>query len=460
MQNRHMRTISTAGALFASVLFPGLAGATAGVRRGGETPTIFAGMDSAGLARVDSAIVAAIREGATPGASLAVGRRGQIVRLRGYGRTDWAPGSARVSDSTLYDLASLTKVVGTTTAVMLLVQDGQLDLDAPVARYLADWPLYGDKARITVRDLLAHTSGLPAGADVWGMPGNRADKLRRLEQVSLIAEPGTQTIYSDVGMIVLADIIEKITHQRLDNFLERRAFRPLEMADTRFNPRTPMQPLLPLGFDSVEQLLETMLPALLAASSPLGFYNPLENASFFRVRMSAADEAMPLERIAPTEIDQEIRRTHVHGVVHDLNAAALDGVAGHAGLFSSARDLARFSQLLLDEAAGKNGLVLQSAIVREFTGRAGTAPRALGWDSPSGRSSAGRFFSAASFGHTGFTGTSIWIDPERDLFVVLLTNRIDPSARNDKHLALRRAVHDAVQLAVTDQPITRRENAE
>ncbi len=466
MQFRHrFRAHSTAAAFMAAVLFPALVAGegevrvSAGeVRVSGETPARIAGMDPAGLARVDSAIYRAIRAGATPGASLVVGRGGEIVRLRGYGRIDWEKGSAHVTDSTLYDLASLTKVVGTTTAVMLLVQDGRLNLESPVGRYLSDWPLYGPKAVITVRDLLMHTSGLPAGADLWGMRGDRADKLRRLQHIQLVAAPGTRTIYSDVGMILLGDVVESITHQRLDNFLEQRAFRPLEMADTRFNPLVPLMALLPTGFNNMGQLPATILPVRLDAAAPLGFYNPAMNGSFFRIALGS-DGAVALNRIAPTEIDTEVRRTHLHGEVHDLNAAALDGVAGHAGLFSSARDLAHFGQMMLDEARGERGDVLHTALVREFTERDGEATRALGWEFPSGRSSAGKFFSAESFGHTGFTGTSIWIDPEHDVFVVLLTNRVDPTSKNQKHLALRRAVHDAVQLAVMDQTIAMRDGA-
>jgi CubicO group peptidase (beta-lactamase class C family) len=414
-------------------------------------------MDSAYLARVDAAIMAAIRDGATPGASLAIGRRGHIVRMRGYGRIDWATGSARVTDSTLYDLASLTKVVGTTTAVMLLIQEGRLELDAPVNRYISSWPMWEEKGRITVRQLLNHSSGLPAGASFWGMRGTRAERLARISELPLVARPGARTLYSDVGMIVLGEIIETIAGERMDTFLERRAFRPLQMADTRFNPRVPEGTVLsaPPGIGATADEIRTaMFGPLIDAATPLGFFSPVVDASFLMLNQGPV---VPLDRIAPTEFDSSVRGRHLQGEVHDLSAAALDGVAGHAGLFSSARDLARLAQQLLDAANGRSGELFETWVMRKFVTRQKGSDRGLGWEFPSGRSSAGGYFSRASFGHTGFTGTSIWIDPRRDLFVVLLTNRIDPTATNQKHLALRRDVHNGIARAITDQVIAMRE---
>jgi CubicO group peptidase (beta-lactamase class C family) len=164
-----------------------------------------------------------------------------------------------------------------------------------------------------------------------------------------------------------------------------------------------------------------------------------------------------LARIAPTEIDGGFRDAHLHGIVHDENAYAIGGVSGHAGLFGSARDLARFAQLLLDGGFHDGRRLIRRRTVLEFTKRQTAASsRALGWDTPAGVSSAGDYFSSASFGHTGFTGTSIWIDPEKELFVILLTNRVNPGRENQKHIPLRRAVSDAVQRAITDAPLNRR----
>jgi CubicO group peptidase (beta-lactamase class C family) len=425
------------------------------VRIAGEHPASLVAMDSVYLTRVDAAIAAAIRDGATPGAALAVGRRGHIVRMRGYGRIDWAPGSALVTDSTLYDLASLTKVVGTTTAVMLLIQDGRLELDAPVNRYISSWPMWDEKGRITVRQLLNHTSGLPAGTSFWGMRGTRKERLAGIAELRLVGRPGAQTLYSDVGMILLGEVVEVIAGERMDAFLERRAFRPLEMADTRFNPRVPEgAPAAAPGIGATREDIRTaMFGPLIAGATPFGFFNPAVEASFLMLHQGPV---VSLDRIAPTEIDSFVRRRHLHGEVHDLSAAALEGVAGHAGLFSSARDLARLAQQLLDAANGRSGELFETWVVRKFVTRRSGSNRGLGWEFPSGRSSAGVYFSAQSFGHTGFTGTSIWIDPRRDLFVVLLTNRIDPTAANEKHLALRREVHDGVARAVNDMVLARR----
>ena len=165
-----------------------------------------------------------------------------------------------------------------------------------------------------------------------------------------------------------------------------------------------------------------------------------------------------LGRIAPTEVDTIFRGIHVHGVVHDENAYAIGGVAGHAGLFSTALDLSVFAQSFLDGGMSEDVGIVSDSVLRLFTKRHdSSSSRALGWDTPSGRSSAGDYFTSSAFGHTGFTGTSIWIDPELDLFVVLLTNRVNPTRDQQKHIPLRRAVHDAVALAITDREVRRRE---
>ncbi|MBX6364861.1 MAG: beta-lactamase family protein [Gemmatimonadetes bacterium] len=345
------------------------------------------------FARIDSIIEAAIRAGATPGAALAIGRRGAPPVVRTYGRIDWDPQSAMVTDSTLYDLASLTKVVGTTTAAMMLVQQGRLKLDAPIWRYLPSWPRRGAKGRITVRQLLLHNSGLAEGADLWWIPGDREERLRWIASRPLRYKPATRTLYSDLGMIVLGSVIEHITHTRLDGFLDARVFQPLGMRDTKFNPLNP------------------------------------RNGSPF-----------DLARIAPTEVDREIRNKHLHGEVQDLNAAALGGVAGHAGLFSSIRDLARFAQVILTGASGKDTKILRASTIERFLAARPGARRTLGWE----LAGEDRPFSKVAVGHTGYTGTSIWIDPRKGFYVVLLTNRVDPTAANRKHVALRKAVNEAV----------------
>jgi len=395
------------------------------------------GMDAGRLAELDALVADALADSVSPGVVLAVARHGRFVRLRGYGKLDWSGSAGSADARSIYDLASLTKVVGTTTAAMILVEEGRVNLDLPVADYLPWWTA-GDatKEEVTVRHLLLHRAGLPPFRPFYLEMEGRDAYRTAISQVALDYEPGTQTVYSDIGAMTVAFIIEQVSGQGLDEFLTERVWDPLGMRDTRFRP---------------------------------------------------ADDLK--DRIAPTEVDTLFRNTHVHGVVHDENAYAIGGVAGHAGLFSTAADLAVLAQTLLDggrvagcdrehsddDGADSDGPVPEDAdasksicaagvagsvrLVSEETVDAFTrrfdsrASRALGWDTPSGQSSAGDYFTPSAFGHTGFTGTSIWIDPELDMFVVLLTNRVNPTRNNTKHVPLRRAVHDLAALAIKDQVV-------
>lgn len=377
-----------------------------------------AGMASDLGARLDSIVSAGIAQGAAPGAALAVGRWGKVVHLRSYGRIDAAPHAPLVTDSTLFDLASLTKVIATTTAAMILEDEGKLDLDAPVRTYLPELNA-PDKASITTRMMLTHTGGFEAFAPLWRENRGRASFLRQINTRKLAYAPGDTTIYSDWDFVLAGVIIERITGMPLDRFLATRVWQPLGMRDTGYNP-----------------LFSGSVPADSACTATFRAAHPM------------------LTRIAMTEMDTIYRRTHVHGIVHDENACALGGVAGHAGLFSSARDLAVFGQMLLN--GGRHGAVplIQPPTLARWTARQSReSSRAIGWDTPAARSSAGRYFSPRSFGHTGFTGTSIWVDPERGLYVVLLTNRVNPTRSNMRHEALRRDVADAVQASITDAPL-------
>ena len=377
-----------------------------------------AGMHPRLNAILDSIIETALLEGAAPGAALAVGRQGRIVHLRGYGRIDAAAGSAAVTDSTRFDLASLTKVVATTTAAMILEEEGRLALDRPVREYLPELDA-PDKAAITVRQILAHKGGFIAGAPLWRDARGNAEFLRRINERPLAYAPGDSTIYSDWDMILAGIIVERITGQRLDAFLQQRVWGPLGMRDTGFNPLVP---------GSLRDDTE--------CSTGFSTHHPL------------------LLHIAATEVDTVYRRRQIHGIVHDENACALGGVAGHAGLFSSARDLAVFALLMLNGGEYRGVHIVQPATIARWTARQHPRwSRALGWDTPAAGSSAGRYFSPQSFGHTGFTGTSIWIDPQRNLFVVLLTNRVNPTRANVRHEPLRRAVADAAQSAIVDTPL-------
>jgi CubicO group peptidase (beta-lactamase class C family) len=371
---------------------------------GPETPADSVGMSSALLVEVDRIIEAAIRDGVTPGAALAIGRHGKLVRLRGYGQVDWGEGPA-ATPATVYDISSLTKVAGTTLGIMRHVEAGLIRLDDPVYRHLSYWPRKGRTSRITIRHLLAHTSGLPPGVDLARRGKTREQRIRSIAKLRLVSSPGTQVDYSDLGMIVLGAILEKKQGKRLDNYLRERVFRPLGLRETVFRP--------------------------------------------------AQEAPRLLARIAPTEVNPRTGRA-LHGTVHDPLAAALDGVAGHAGLFSSARDLAIIAQSLLDGAHAKRSRIVKTTTLKQFT-RPAAEGRGLGWDlARTPDSAAGEFLSSASFGHTGFTGTSIWIDPDLDLFVVLLTNRLHPSARTRGHVELRRAVNDAAALAITDRVVAPR----
>lgn len=334
-------------------------------------------------------------DSAFPGAVVAVGQRGKLALLAAvghYGVGDQRP----VDTATVYDLASLTKVIGLTTLCMMLVHEGKLDLDAAVQRYV---PAFRgpNKGRVTVRHLLTHSSGLPAWRPLFVEATTRATALALADTTPLNSEPGATMVYSDLGAMVLMQVVEAITGQHLDALLASRVFEPLGMRDTRYLPPPEWQ-----------------------------------------------------DRIAPTERSQD--GTIIRGTVHDENAWRLGGVSGHAGLFSTAGDLARFGFWLLDMWHGRksgpavNTPTLPSDLVRTWTRRqdlpAGSS-RALGWDTPSGpSSSAGTKLSALAFGHTGFTGTSIWLDPDQDLFIILLTNRVNPTRENGRIARVRPRVAD------------------
>jgi CubicO group peptidase (beta-lactamase class C family) len=371
-------------------------------------------------ARLDSIVSVAMVQGAAPGVALAVGRWGRLVHLRAYGRIDLPANAPAVTDSTLFDMASLTKVVATTTAAMILEDEGKLNLDTPVHTYL---PELDDtaKSRITVRMILTHSAGFEAFAPLWREHHGRADYLHEINVRPLAYAPGDSVIYSDWDFVLAGLLIERIASMPLDQFLATRVWQPLQMHDTRFNPLT-----------------TDALPADSACTG--GFH---------------ADSPM-LARIAVTEMDTAYRHIKVHGIVHDENACALGGVAGHAGLFSSTRDVAVFCQMLLNGGQYGGVRLIQPTTIARWTARQSPrSSRAIGWDTPSERSSAGTFFSARSFGHTGFTGTSIWVDPERGLFVVLLTNRVNPTRANLRHEALRRDIANTVQGAILDAPLVR-----
>ena len=357
------------------------------------------GMSDALGTTLDSIMAVALSEHAAPGATLAVGRYGRLVHLKAYGRLDTAIASSPVDVNTIFDMASLTKVVATTTAAMMLEEQGQLDLDRTVASYLPEFNA-PDKAAITMRMVMTHRGGLEAFAALYKTFKGREQYLQQINLRPLKSVPGTETVYSDWDMILTQLVIEKITGMPLDKFVDEKIFRPLGMTSTMYTPDASLKP-----------------------------------------------------RIAPTEIDTA-RGGLVWGKVHDENADAMGGVAGHAGLFSTAPDLSIFGSMLLNGGEYNGVRIVKPATIARWTAPQGRgSSRAFGWDTPSQNSSAGHYFSPRSFGHTGFTGTSIWIDPTRDLFVILLTNRVDPTRNTTRVFALRRDIADAVQQSIVDAPL-------
>jgi CubicO group peptidase (beta-lactamase class C family) len=364
-------------------------------------PPVAVGLDPELPARLDSIVRVGLEQGAAPGAALAVGRFGRLVHLKGYGAIHYAAGAPGADPTTLYDLASLTKVVATTTAAMILEEEGKLDLSRTVQSYLPEFDA-PDKAPITVRMLLTHRGGLEAFAPLWRDTKGRAEYLTQINTRPLRGAPGTLVVYSDWDFVLMGLIIERITGTTLDAFTTARVFGPLGMSSTRFTPDT--------------------------------------------------TDAALMNRVVYTALDT--LRGQLHGSVHDPNAWALGGVAGHAGLFGSARDLAVFAQMLLNGGTYAGTRIVKQATVARWTASQDPASsRAFGWDSPSAVSSAGRYFSPRSFGHTGYTGTSMWVDPERGLFVVLLMNRVNSRGEATRHVQLRRDVADAVQSSLRDAPL-------
>ena len=360
--------------------------------------------DSAVTRRVVDTVRAVLtrfrEDSAFPGAYAVVGTHDKILASIGVGTVDWRP-SADPVDSTLWDLASLTKVIGMTSAMNQLVAEGKVKLGAPVQRYL---PRFKDpkhkgkkkwrgptKKTVTVRDLLTHRSGMPAWRPLYKEGVNPDSAISIVYATPLDTFPRVRMVYSDLGAMLLGKIVERVSHEKLDVYLKRHVWTPLGMTDTRYNPDSSLK-----------------------------------------------------WRIAPTEYDP-YRQRLIWGTVHDENAAALGGVSGHAGLFSSARDLSRFAQMYLNFGTLDGKTILDRATILDFqrVQDSSFSNRAIGWEKPTGGNSAGRRMSPAAFGHTGFTGTSIWMDPANDVFVVILTNRVNPTRQNPRFAEVRTAVTDA-----------------
>jgi CubicO group peptidase (beta-lactamase class C family) len=337
---------------------------------------------------------AAVADSAFPGAIAVIGTHaGPLVTVTA-GNLDWAP-SPRPTDSTLWDLASLTKVVGMTSAVMQLVEQGKIDLDEHVQHYLPEWT-GPHKELVTVRHLITHQSGLPAFKQYFKLNVSPDSTLHLMISTPLDTLPGVKMVYSDIGAILLGKIVERVSGESLDGYLAKHVFGPLGMHDTQYKP--------PVALRS---------------------------------------------RIAPTEVDPW-RGRHLVGEVHDENAYALGQVSAHAGIFSTAHDLDRLARAYLSGGSLDGARLAKASTIAMFTTVADStfSSRALGWDTPSANSSAGHFMRRPAFGHTGFTGTSLWIAPQYDLYVMLLTNRVNPTRNNTKIGPVRAAVADAAMRAL------------
>ena len=373
------------------------------------------------LGRVDSASDKAISRAAIPGAVVVarMPREGEVLEhLSARGLAVARPERLPMTRETIFDLASLTKPIATTTAILWLAHDGAVALDDPVSKYL---PTFSerDKDAVTLRHLLTHSSGLrpwrayheillererKTGERLLTTPAAREFILDRILRSGLVHQPGTAAVYGDLDFIVLGAVVEAVSHRRLDAFCRERIFEPMEMNDTFF---------VPIGEDA--GLPEKM-----------------------RRRTAATENCPWRERI-------------LWGEVHDPNAWSMGGVAGHAGLFSTVDDVMKFAQVVVDVWHGRSD-ALPRGLLRQFSERQdlpADSDWALGWDTPTaGASSSGRYFPVRSIGHLGFTGTSLWIDLEREAIVVMLSNRVHQVAKKSR-FALRPEIHDLIIEAFT-----------
>ena len=342
----------------------------------------------------------AVQDNAWPGGVLLASKDGKIFFKEAFGYHTYKKlRETRTSD--IFDLASITKVIATTSAIMKLYEQGKIQLDDPVVKYLPEFKgkqvkYFDQKSKITIRNLMTHTAGLAPFKQFYLMDSSIEGRLDSLYNSEPETGIGEKMVYSDIGLITLGKLVEKVEGVTLDKIVDSLVFTPLGMNSTYYNP-------------------------------------PKEK----------------LHRIVPTEISDQYRIGLIRGEVHDENAHSIGGVAGHAGLFSTAQDLARFSQMMLNRGIYGWTRIFKTETVDLFTQRANIvdgSSRCLGWDSPEGEASGGVYLSDKSFGHTGYTGTSLWIDPENQITVILLPNAVHPhrSWKKPKYFDWRQRIHSAV----------------
>lgn len=351
-------------------------------------------LNEAGKLKLAKFMQQAVDDGVFPGAVLGIVNQHGLLYQKAFGYRQLEPERLEMTSETVFDIASLTKVVATTTAIMVLIENGQINLWDSLARFYPELPT--DKEQITIMNLMTHTSGYQAIVRLWDLSLTNQEKIDYILSLPLEYPTGTKVVYSDPNYILLGDLVHRVTGQSLDQFVEKNIFAALEMKRTVFNP--------------------------------------LE-------KLSAE------EQIAATEWC-DWRQRIVVGQVHDENAASFSGVSGHAGLFSVVADLSKFLQMLLNEGLYNQKRLLSPRTIEQM--RADwTADlnhhRGLGWDLvKNAYSSGGVLLSQRGFGHTGFTGTSLWIDPDLKLATVLLTNRVHPSRKNTQIIAFRPRLHNLI----------------
>ena len=345
------------------------------VQGGDEIPSALpeeVGMHPTRLAVIDEVVNEGLRQGKMPGCVVLVGRQGHIVYHKAFGYRQLVPEKQPMQLDTVFDMASLTKPIATATSVMTLVERGEVDLEAPIATYIPEFGANG-KDKITVKQLLTHNGGLIPDNELEDYVNGPEEAFQKIYALGTYVDPGTEFVYTDVGFIVLAELVHRMTGKNIHEYSQEVIFAPLGMTETGYLPVASLR--------------------------------------------------------ARAAVTQERDGRPMRGEVHDPRAWAMGGIAGHAGLFSTARDLAKYAQMLINDGTWRGVRVLNPETVRLMRApvQVSSGLRTLGWDMRSPYSSnRGDFFSKAAFGHGGFTGTTLWIDPEQDLFVIFLSNRVHP----------------------------------
>jgi CubicO group peptidase (beta-lactamase class C family) len=380
------------------VSIPGLYNIGDGIDKPAYEMELVKNIDDGILSDAYNVLETAIADSVFPGAQIAIVRNDTLIASRSFGRQTYDLDSPAITPATIYDLASVTKVAATTVTAMQLWENDKIKLDIPVKSYLPEFT-GSAKDSVTMRHLLTHSAGAHWWVDLWNKAQNKEEALNYIYQLPLDYTPGDSMIYSDLGLILIGQILETVTGKPVDRLAAEMIYKPMGMDNTMFNPPKDL-----------------------------------------------------LSRIAPTEIGGSMNRGLIHGDVHDENAFFFNGVAPHAGLFSTAEDFAALAQMLLNGGIYKHHRFFSPHTIKYWTSRQNIpegSERALGWDTPSDHgSSAGDSFSGGSFGHLGFTGTSLWIDPNRKIAIILLTNRVYPTRERGGMYEVRRNFYNRAMRAL------------